>query len=70
MTKHQNGIMIAVGVVAGLALVSVHGQHPSFGPMGWAGAGGRTVSVGFMAHMIELEFRRVVAAVGTAITIR
>jgi len=54
----------------GLALASVHGHHPNFGPMGWANVGGRTVSVGFMALMIELQFRRVVAAVGTAITIR
>ena len=70
MMRHHNGILIAVCVVAGLALVSVHGQHPSFGPMGWANAGGRTVSGGFMAHMIELEFRRVVSAAGTAVTIR
>ncbi len=69
MTRHRDGILIAVCVALGLALVSVHGQHPSFGPMGWANAGGRTVSVGFMAHMIELEFRRVVAAVGTVLTI-
>lgn len=70
MTRHRDGILIAVCVVVGLALISAHGQHPSFGPMGWANAGGRSVSVGFMAHMIELQFRRVVAAVGTVITIR
>jgi hypothetical protein len=70
MTKHQDGLLIAVCVVVGLALVSVHGHHPNIGPMGWAGAGGRTVSVSFMAHMIELEVRRVVAAVGTVLTIR
>lgn len=70
MTRHRDGLLIAVCVAVGLALVSAHGHHPSIGPMGWAGAGGRTVSASFMAHMIELEFRRVVAAVGTVITIR
>jgi hypothetical protein len=70
MMKYRDGILIAACVVMGLALVSLHGQHPSFGPMGWASAGGRTVSVGFMAHMIEIQFRRVVAVVGTVITIR
>lgn len=70
MMRHRDGILITVCVVLGLALISFHGQHPSFGPMGWASAGGRTVSVGFVAHMIEIQFRRVVAAVGTVITIR
>lgn len=70
MARHRDGLLITVCVVVGLALASVHGHHPSIGPMGWANAGGRTVSVGFMALMIELQFRRVVAAVGTAITIR
>lgn len=70
MIRHRDGLLIAVCAVVGLALASLHGQHPSFGPMGWASAGGRTVSVGFMAHMIEIQFRRVVAVVGTVITIR
>jgi hypothetical protein len=70
MARHKDGILIAICVAAGLAMVSLHGQHPSIGPMGWANASGRTVGIGFMAHMVELEFRRVVAAVGTVITIR
>lgn len=70
MALHRDGVLMTVCVVVGLALLSAHGHHPSFGPMGWANAGGRTVSIGFMAHMIELQFRRIVAVVGTAITIR
>lgn len=71
MTKHRDKFMIAACVVVGLAFVSLHGQHhPGFGPMGWANAGGRSVSVGFMAHMIQLQFRQALAAVGTVITIR
>ena len=67
MARHRDAILIAACVIVGLALASVHGHHLNFGPMGWANAGGRTVSVGFMAHMIELQFRRVAAAVGTVI---
>ncbi len=70
MARHRDGLLIVVCAVVGLALVSAHGHHPGFGPMGWANAGGRTVSVGFMAHMIELQFRHVIAAVGTVVTIR
>ena len=70
MFKHRDGLLITVCVVVGLALLSGHGHHPSFGPMGWANAGGRSVSVSFMAHMIQLQVRHVVATVGTVITIR
>jgi hypothetical protein len=70
MTRHRDGVLIVVCMVLGLALISAHGHHPNFGPMGWANAGGRTVSVGFMAHMIQLQFRQMVASVGTVITIR
>jgi len=71
MTRVRDGILIAACVVAGLVFLSAHHHlHPSFGPMGWANAGGRTVSIGFMAHMIELQFRRAAQAVGTAVTIR
>jgi hypothetical protein len=70
MTKYRDGLFITVCVVVGLALLSGHDHHPSFGPMGWANAGGRSVSVGFTAHMIQLQARQVVAAVGTVITIR
>jgi hypothetical protein len=70
MARHRDGLLITVCVVVGLALLSAHGHHPNFGPMGWANAGGRSVSIGFMAHMIEFQFRRIVAAVGTVITIR
>ena len=70
MKNHRDGLLIAVCVVLGLAAASVHGHHPSLGPMGWANAGGRSVSVGFMAHMIELQLRRIASAIGTAVTIR
>jgi hypothetical protein len=70
MTRHRDKLLIAVCVVVGLALISVHGHHPGIGPMGWANAGGRTVSVGFMAHMIQLQFRQVIATAGTVVTIR
>lgn len=71
MTRHRDQLVIAACVVMGLAFVSLHGQHhPSIGPMGWANAGGRSVSVGFMAQLIQLQFRQALAAVGTVITIR
>jgi len=70
MIRHRDGLLITVCVVAGLALLSGHGHYPSFGPMGWANVGGRSVSVSFMAHMIQLQVRHAVAAVGTVITIR
>lgn len=65
MMRLRQAMVIVFGVAA--VLVWLHGHHPGFGPLGWANAGGR---VGFMAHMIELKVRRVVAAVGTVVTIR
>lgn len=70
MLRHQDGFVIAVCLAAGLALVANQGHHPSFGPMGWANAGGRSVSVGFMVNMIQLQVRQMAASVGSIISIR
>ena len=70
MGRHKDGILIALCVAAGLAWIAFHGDHPGLGPLGWANTGRRSVGVGFLAHLIELETRRVAAAVAAVITIR
>jgi hypothetical protein len=69
MMRRSDIILIIACIVLGLAVVHFRAHHFGFGPLGWTNSGGRSVSLSFVALMIELELRCVATAAGTVFTI-
>lgn len=69
MHKYSDTVLIVACIVFGLAMLSVHAQHPGLLPTGWANSCGRSVSLTYAMHMAELEFRRFAVVMGRYVTI-
>lgn len=66
MFRRGDGLLIVACLVVGFAILFVHG-HPPFVSSGLTGA--RTISIGYAAHMAELELRHLAEKVGRFVSI-